>query len=249
MYKLIVIDDEASARNILKKMLNLLDQNIEVVAEAASVAEAYKMIKKYEPDLVLLDIKLEDGTGFDLLKKFEEIPFRFIFTTAFEEYAIQAFRFSAIDYLLKPINPDELLEAIEKTKQEIEKDQSYLKMMALISNIENYSFENKKIILKTAETIHLVNVKEIVRCESTGNYTNIYLSDGKKHMVSKTLKEFDEMLTPYKFFRTHQSHLINLNYVEHFEKANGGVLILKNKENIPVSFRKKDLLFKVFENL
>ncbi|HUX55179.1 MAG TPA: LytTR family DNA-binding domain-containing protein [Williamwhitmania sp.] len=249
MLKTIIIDDEVMAREAIGNMVTLYCPNLELTATADGVATGYEAIKKHNPDLVLLDIKLTDGTGFDLLQMFESINFKFIFITAYEEYAIQAFKFSALDYLLKPIDPNDLIASVEKLNESIHKEDENLKLKAFMANIQGVTPELKKIVLKTAESIHLVNVKDIIRCESSSNYTLFFFTDNTKLLVSKTLKEFDEMLSPYGFFRAHQSHLINLNFLDRYDKAEGGTLILKDKSSIPLAVRKREQLMKIFENL
>ncbi len=249
MIKTIIIDDELMAREAIGNMVKLYCPNLELIDTADGVASGYEAIKKNNPDLVLLDIKMTDGTGFELLQMFESINFKFIFITAYEEYAIQAFKFSALDYLLKPIDPNDLIAAVEKLNESIHKEDENLKLKAFMANIQGVTPELKKIVLKTAESIHLVNVKDIIRCESSSNYTLFFFSDNTKLLVSKTLKEFDEMLSPYGFFRAHQSHLINLNFLDRYDKAEGGTLILKDKSSIPLAVRKREQLMKIFENL
>lgn len=249
MLKTLIIDDEVLAREAIGNMVTLYCPNLELTATADGVASGYEAIKKHNPDLVLLDIKLTDGTGFDLLQMFESINFKFIFITAYEEYAIQAFKFSALDYLLKPIDPNDLIASVEKLNESIHKEDENIKLKAFMANIQGVTPELKKIVLKTAESIHLVNVKDIIRCESSSNYTLFFFTDNTKLLVSKTLKEFDEMLSPYGFFRAHQSHLINLNFLDRYDKAEGGTLILKDKSSIPLAVRKREQLMKIFENL
>jgi two-component system LytT family response regulator len=206
------------------------------------------VLKNYSPDLLLLDIQLPDGTGFDLLGEVNQFNFKLIFITAFEEYAIKAFKFSALDYLLKPFDPDEVSKALARVKEAIDLEDTQLKLNAFLSNIQNISSEAKKIVLRTSESIHLVNVQDIMHCQSDGNYTNIYLHGGKKLIVSRTLKEFEQMLEPYGFFRLHQSHLMNLNYLDHFNREREHV-VLKDETSLPVSSRKKDQLLKIFKDL
>ena len=190
---------------------------------------------------------MPDGTGFDLLRKFDSLNFKFVFITAYKEHAIKAFKFSALDYLLKPIDPDDLIETIDRVSKTINETGSNMKLEALLENISSQSNEPKKIVLRTSESIHIVKVTDIIRCESSSNYTYFFLKDGKKLLVSRTLKEYHEMLDSKSFFRPHQSHLININYIDRFEKADGGYLIMKDGSNVPVSFRKKDQLLKLFE--
>lgn len=203
------------------------------------------MINRTQPDLVLLDINLTDGTGFDLLKKFNGFQFKLIFITAHEEYAIQAFKFSAVDYILKPVVASDLLNAVEKAGKAIQQEETELKISALLANLDKI----KKIVLKTAESIHIIHVKNIIRCEADVNYTNFYLDNGERLIVSRTLKEFAEMLEPAGFFRTHQSHLVNLDHISRFDKTEGGHLVLADDSIVPVSSRKREELFKVFERM
>jgi two-component system LytT family response regulator len=186
-----------------------------------------------------------DGTGFDLLKKFEKISFRVIFITAHEEHAIKAFKFSALDYILKPITAGELLNAVEKFKDLRIKEDTGLKLSAFLSNLDKI----KKIVLKTAESIHIVNVKNIIRCESDVNYTTFYMENGEKLLVSKTLKEYADLLESSGFYRPHQSHLINLEHILRYDKSEGGHLVMADESIVPVSSRKKEELFRIFDQL
>lgn len=243
----VIIDDEENTRQTIARIIRQED-DVEIVAESGDIQTGVDIIKVYNPDLLLLDIHLPDGNGFELLEQLDKFDFKVIFITAFEEYAIKAFRFSALDYLLKPFDENEVREALTKAKEVLDREETRLKLNAFLSNIENISREVKKIVLKTFESIHLVNVQDIMHCQSDGNYTNFYLFGGKKLIVSKTLKEYDNMLTPYGFFRLHQSHLVNLNYLDHFNRERERV-ILKDGASLPVSHRKKDQLLKIFNNL
>lgn len=249
MIRALIIDDETNARNAVKNMLNFYCKNIEVIGEADSIESGVKSINKFNPDLVFLDMKLPDGTGFDLLNSFKKIEFKIIFVTAYNQFAVQAFKFSAIDYLLKPINPKEFVEAVTRAEQETEKNEYKVKLEAFFSNLKPGTAGRKKIVLKTAESIHLINTDEIIRCESDKGYTEFFLQNGKKILVSKVLKEYDELLSAYGFIRTHQSHLINVNYIESFQKEDGGYILMKDQAAIPVSNRKKESILKLFEKL
>ncbi|MEZ5083901.1 MAG: LytTR family DNA-binding domain-containing protein [Bacteroidales bacterium] len=245
MIKIAVIDDESKARETIINILKLSNSDFKIIGEAENIKSGVMLIEKESPDLLLLDISLTDGTGFDLLKKFNSIPFKIIFITAHEEYALQAIKFSAIDYILKPIVAGELLKAIDKAGQILHKEDIELKLNALFANLDKV----KKIVLKTAESIHLVNVKAIIRCEADVNYTHFFLDNGEKLLVSKTLKEFAEMLEPAGFFRAHQSHLVNLDYVTRFDKTEGGHLVMADESIVPVSLRKREFLFDLFERM
>lgn len=244
--KAIIIDDEDRARKSITDLLRMSGEDLQVAAEAHDVKSGIAAITLHKPDLVLLDINMPDGTGFDLLKKLDPIDFKVIFITAYEEYAIQAFEFSAIDYLLKPLNPVKLSEALAKARQAAEHENLALKLNALFMNLEKVS-ENKKLILKTAENIYVVNTKDIIRCESDGGYTQFFLQDGKKILVSKNLKDYEELLNGYGFFRIHQSHLINMQFIDHYSKAEGGAVIMKDSSMLPLARRKKDTFLKLLD--
>ncbi len=245
MLSLVIIDDEPKARSTIRDILGLGEQKLNILGEAGDVRSAHELILQEKPDLVLLDINLPDGTGFDLLKKFDNIDFRIIFITAHEEYAVRAFRFSAMDYILKPVAASDLLQAVEKAGETILNEKTEQKFKAFLANLEKIN----KIVLRTAESIHIINLENIVRCGSDVNYTTFYLANGEKLLVSKTLKEYDEMLGPSGFFRTHQSHLVNLDHILRYDKAEGGHLIMDDGSWVPVSSRKKEQLFRIFEEL
>ena len=245
MISIAVIDDEPKARDAIKNLLAMSPVDLTIVGEADSVESAFEIINLQSPDLVLLDIDLPDGTGFDLLKKFAAIHFKVIFITAHQEHAIRAFKFSAIDYILKPITAGMLFSALEKAKGEIDKEDTMLRLGTLLSNLEKL----KKIVLKTAESIHIINVSQIIRCEADVNYTTFYLQGGEKLLVSKPLKEYDDLLSEAGFFRTHQSHLVSLDHMLRYEKTDGGYLVMDDHSAVPVSVRKKEELFRLFENM
>ena len=245
--KVIIIDDEIRTRKSIADILKFSQQDIELVAEAEDVATGVDAIIEYKPDLILLDIDMPDGTGFDLLKKLNDIHFKIIFITAYEEYAVRAFEFSAIDYILKPVDPKKLIDAIDKAHQLVEQENINLKLNALFANIENSVSENKKLVLKTSESIYIINTHDIVRCESDGGYTQFYLIDGKKILVSRNLKDYEGMLDGFGFYRIHQSHMINLKYIDHYSKTEGGAVVMKDSSNLPVARRKKESFLKLLE--
>jgi two-component system LytT family response regulator len=245
--KVIIIDDEARTRKSIADILKFSQQDLELVAEAENVATGIAAINEYKPDLILLDIDMPDGTGFDLLKKLNDIQFKIIFITAYEEYAVHAFEFSAIDYILKPVDPKKLIDAIDKAHQLVEQESISLKLNALFANLENSVSENKKLVLKTAENIYIANTNDIIRCESDGGYTQFYLIDGKKILVSRNLKDYEEMLDGFGFFRIHQSHMINLKYIDHYSKTEGGAVVMKDNSYLPVARRKKESFLKLLE--
>lgn len=244
MIRAIIIDDEANNQELISNLLKAYAENIEVVALANSVETAYKAISEHQPDLIFLDIQMPDGTGFDLLKKFEKINFKIIFVTAHQEFAIEAFKYSALDYLLKPLSPANLIEAVKKVEESMSSEDLNLKLKTLLSNITEPGKNKKKIVLKTMERIYSVDINDIIRFESDGGYTKVYLVDGKRIMVSRTMKEFDDLLLDAGFLRVHHSHLINMNHLFCFEKAEGHV-VMKDDAIVPVSNRKKDHLLEL----
>ncbi len=240
--KTVIIDDESKAREAIREMIRIYCPGVELIGEAQDVLSGIQLVKSAQPDLVFLDIKMPDGTGFDLLNRIEKKDFALIFLTAFDEYAVKAFRFSAIDYLLKPLDPDELIIAVDRVISSLENERDNLS--ALLNNLKSIQKDSKKLVLKTAESIFLVNISDIIRCESTGNYTKFFLTNQKPVLVSHTLKDYDDILNEYHFFRVHQSHLVNLDHIMRLDKADGGTLIMSDNQSVPVSTRKKDALVK-----
>jgi two-component system LytT family response regulator len=249
MLKVVIIDDELNAREVIENTLLANCKNVEVVGRGESVKSGIEIIQEQEPDIVLLDVQMPDGTGFDLLSQLGKINFKVVFITAHQEFALQAFKFSALDFILKPVDSSELAAAIKKAEETLENKDIDVNMKILYDNLKNKSKETKKLILKSVDQIHAVNVKDIVRCESDGNYTLFFLSDGRKLLVTKILKEYDEMLQQYNFFRVHQSHLINIDFFETYKKADGGEIIMQDKSIIPLASRKKDAFLKLLSSL
>jgi len=249
MLRTIIIEDEENIKISLEKKLEKHCPNVKVTGWSDNVKDSIKLINDSSPDLVLLDIKLPDGTGFDILRALKNINFNIIFITAYNDYATDAFKFSALDYLLKPVRAEDLVNAVEKAEKALSIQNIEERLNILYENLESIIKSEKKIVLNTAENIQIIEIKDIVRCESDGNYTNFYLKDGTKLLVSKTLKEFDEILTGYRFFRPHKSHLINLSYLKSYEKTEGGYLKMKDGTNIPLSMRKKSQLLEVLGDM
>jgi len=242
----IIIDDIPEAIETLKEDLASYSPNIQVIATADGVVSGAKLLKKTTPDLLFLDIQMQDGSGFDLLEILPEIKFKLIFTTASDAFAIRAFKFSAIDYLLKPIDPDELMAAVKKATENLEDNSR--NVAALLENVKEKSTP-KRLALHTLEKIHIAETAEILRLESSGNYTTFFFTDQTKLLVTKTLKEYDKLLADCGFVRVHQSHLINLKHVKEYVKVDGGYLVMKDKYKVPVSVRKRSLVVKMLERL
>lgn len=237
--KILIVDDEKRIRTTLLNTLRIHFPSANVVAEAENIIEASEAIRKYSPDVVLLDIKMPMGSGFELLERMSPVNFKVIFITAFDEFALQAIKFSALDYLLKPVIPEELVDALKKAEQEIENEHIAEKFRTLITNLGIENKETRKIVLNSHQNLYVVNVKEIIRCEADRNYTMFYFIEKRSILVSKSLKEYDEMLSPIGFFRPHHSHLINLSFVERIDKRDGGVLVMKDKSIVPISSKRQ----------
>jgi two-component system, LytTR family, response regulator len=239
--KAILIDDEIQAREALRKILEDNCRDVTIVAEADTKERAEELLKNTTVDLVFLDIALPDGDGFDLIPVIKDLGLKIIFTTAHNEYALQAFRVSAIDFLLKPLDPVELCAAVDKVRHMVENDH-FIMLNALISNLDSRDVNLKKIVLKTSESIHIIDISDIIRLESDCNYTRFFLSSRPPILVSKTLKDYEDILLNSGFIRSHNSHLVNFNYISRFDKADGGSLVMKDGVKIPVSVRKRDAL-------
>ncbi len=243
-----IIDDETNAREALSNLLRILCPEVEICGEAKNADLGIELIKKEKPNLIFLDIQMPGKTGFDLLSSFEKVNFGVIFTTAYQEYAIRAFRFSAIDYLLKPIDPDELQAAVEKFKlqvagvnpQQLQILQEHLDNTQSLRLIERKKNDNQRIALPTAEGIHFVQMTEIIQCESLGSYTKFHLVKGPAIVVSRLLKEYEEILDNFYFFRVHQSNIVNLEHIKRYVKGDGGQVWMSDNTEIEVSRRRKE---------
>jgi two-component system LytT family response regulator len=241
MIRTLLIDDEkpfiTSVRTLLSSVADVV-----VVGEARSVASGLVQIDELEPDLIFLDIEMEDGTGFDLLRQIDRRDFKVIFVTAYDHYAVEAFRFSAIDYLLKPITSVDLYTALDKVREATGKEKINYQLSVLMENIHQLSKEKKKIVLRELDTLHVIQLDEILWCNADGSYSIFYLTGGRKIMVSQHLKEFEDLLSPNGFFRVHRAHLVNLNKVRKFTKSEGGTILLEENISLPVSVRKRERL-------
>ncbi|NJO92809.1 MAG: response regulator transcription factor [Chloroflexia bacterium] len=235
MIRAIIVEDEKRSRETLKNLLDEFCKDIEVVGMAGSVDEAVAEILEKKPDLLFLDIELQSGTGFDVLEKVKHQYFEIIFTTAFEHYAIKAIKISSIDYLLKPIDIEELENAIEKVRNK--KDQTTYKQQLeiLLNNVHKKPDENRKICVSTADGIEFLKVYDIIYCEASGSYTTIYLKNRDKLLLSKHLKEYENLLSDYEFMRVHNSYLVNLQEVKSFVKSDGGYILMNNNAQISIS--------------
>jgi len=249
MLRAVIIDDIETIRKDNVAMIRANCPNVSIIGQADSVASGVALISQLAPDLVFLDVEMPDGTGFDLLQKLKPFTFKVIFVTGFEDFAIRAFRFSAIDYLLKPLRAADLTEAVTKAEESIGNDALEARLNNLFANLERPK-NLQKLLLKTADKIYSVNVQDIVNCESDKNYTTFHFINAPSLVVSTNLKEYDTLLTPHNFFRTHKSHLINMAYFDHFVRSEGGnTIVMKNKTSIPLSVRKKDEFLVLLDRL
>lgn len=247
MRKVLIIDDENRTRELIAKMIDSFGLDVKAIPEGENVQSGIEAIQKHQPDIVFIDIQMPDGTGFDVLRSIENKNFEVIFITAHEEFAIKAIKFSALDYLLKPVDTNELRSALEKALVRLADNAEPHQFEALQKNI--LPNEKRRLVLKTQESVHVVELDQIIRCEADRNYTSFFLQDDKKILVSKTLKEYEILLTGYNFLRVQQSHLININYVDRYDKKNGGAVVMKNGAEVPLSPARRELFFKKLENL
>ncbi|GAB1403597.1 LytTR family DNA-binding domain-containing protein [Lentimicrobium sp.] len=249
MIRTIIIDDEFMSRETLRDMISLYCEGIQVIAEAQDVRSGLKVIKQLNPDLVFLDIRMPDGSGFELIRQLMPVSFRVIFITAYEEYAIKAFKFNAIDYITKPVDPEELIAAVKKAEREIEINSLNDNLKSMLDTyLKPQEVESKKFILRTFEAFHILDYDDIIRCESDRNYSIFILKNGERIMISKSLSEFAAQLEENGFFRIHQSHLINLKYLKKFKKDEF-IAVLKDDTEITVAHRKRDELIKVIRDM
>lgn len=246
MLKAIIIDDESMARSALKQELAFNCPEVEVIGEADSVHKAVEIINELSPDLLFLDIQLSDGLGFHILEKIDADDYAIIFTTAYSEYALKAFKTNAVDYLLKPISGEDLKTSVSKAMVNRRNDQ-HKQMELLIAQLNQRSGQPGKIVLKDINKTYFVKTEEILFCEAEGIYTRFVLEDNSTILVSKNLKEYETLLEPLGFLRTHHSFLVNPSKIKLFDKSDGGTLVLENGTHIPVSQRKKDSVLKVLE--
>ena len=237
MIRAIIIDDELRSRNVIRNILSSYCEDVEILAQAASVKEGVDCIRKYIPDAVFLDIEMPDGTGFDLLQQISDIRFHIIFITAFDQYAIKAIKFSALDYLLKPVEPHQLIDAVNKiNKTPVNFDTISHQISTLLKNRNGI----ERIALPTLDGFKFISARDIIRCRSDNNYTNFFLNNGEKIIVTRTLKEYEDILSDLEFVRVHQSHLINIRYIDRYIKGDGGIIVMVDGSEVEVSRRRKD---------
>lgn len=244
MIRSIIVEDELHCQEKLSELLERLNGNISVLKRFQTVSEAQEYLESSEIDLVFLDVELKGGTAFELLRNLKEIDFDIIFTTAHNSFAQEAFEYSAVHYLLKPIAFDKLSKAIERVVNRQRYKNSIYGVKELLYNLEVHSSLDKKLVVPTVEGFDFIKTGEIVRVLADGNYCQILLKNGLRHTVSKSLKHYDQLLDKHFFYRVHQSHIVNLGFVDKYLKGQGGNLIMFNGDRVPVSVRKKEDFFK-----
>lgn len=245
--KALIVDDEPKAQINLFNLVKEYTKDVEVVATVGTLNDAVEAIQKFQPDLVFLDVEMDGENGFDLFKMIDHLEFDVIFVTAHDEYAVDAFKVSALDYLLKPIDIGELEEAVEKVKRKnssVNEEQLDVMFQELSGNRSEVS----KLVIPTLDSLVFINVKDILRCEATDNYTECHFREGKPILASKSIKYFEELLPSKLFYRVHRSHLINVDCIKEFVKGDGGYLIMEDASSIPVSRRKRNAFLAQFEN-
>jgi len=247
MLTAIIVEDMPDALQLLQRDIEANHQDIKITGAAQSVVEAAKLLHKNQPDILFLDIMLGDGTGFDILEIVPDLKSKIIFVTASDEFAIRAFKFAAIDYVLKPYSHKDLALAIQRAKEQLRPNQERLDILK--DTLAAPERKPDKISLHTLDKTIIVSLGDIVRCESDSNNTIFHLKDKRKIFVTKTLKYFSDMLKGYEFLRIHQSHLVNLQYISEFIKTDGGYLMLKNGDNVPVSVRKKGEVMEILDTM
>ena len=253
MITALLIDDDQHLRQGMKSLLERHAPEIRIIGEAESVKTGIEAIENWKPQVVFLDIHLNDGTGFDILEQVAKtngkLSSHIVLITAHEQYALKAFKFSALDYLLKPVDPEELKKSVVKIKVVLEKNTSFDHIDLLLENIRKKVDHFKRIALSTADGIHLFDISDIIRCESQDNYTQFFIKNHKPLLISKTLKEYEELLMEHGFERIHQSHLINVSYLKSYIKTDGGYVIMGDNARLPIAQRKKERLQELIKAL
>jgi two-component system, LytTR family, response regulator len=249
MIRAIIIEDEPVSRETLTLMLNRHKNDIEIIAACSNPSEGIDCIAQFQPDLIFLDIQMPKMNGFEMLKKISSINFEVIFTTAFDQYAINAIRTSALDYLLKPVDDEDLTAAIEKCKERMIEKKTKYQFENLFNNLTNKNPLDKTIALSASDGISFVKMSDILRVEANGRYAKFYLLNKETIVVSKTLGDFEEILTSNQFFRIHDSSIINLNHVKKYIRGDGGTVVLSDNTELDVARRRKDEFVKLIPRL
>ncbi len=249
MTKILIIDSEKNTKETIAGIIDGYCKGFTIEGSAGTLKQGMILIQKTQPDLLILNILLKDGSGFELLNKIEERAFEVVFMADNRDFAYKAIKYNALDYILKPLDEKELIEALLKAAEKRKQENSRYLLRSFLSNFAGQKPNGKKIVLKTTDDIHIVEVSKIIRCESDGSYTKVHLSGKSQIIVSKNLKEFEELLADFGLLRIHHSHLVNINHIERFHKRSGGLIVMSDGSEIPVSVRKKENLIELFERL
>ncbi len=248
MLKAIIVDDEQHCIDHIIRLIESVEDDIQIISQCRTVHEALKNIPTTKPDVVFLDVHLNEETAFDLLEQLTTIDFEIVFTTAFDAYAVDAFKFSAIDYLLKPVAQDDFERALAKIKEKAGLKDTSKRLEVLLHNFKEQS-GLKKIAVPTIDGISFHSIDKIVRCQSDTNYTHLFLTNKTKATVAKTLKYFEALLESHHFFRTHHSHLVNLKMVEKYMKGKGGYALMTDGSRVEIAVRRKEEFLKRLSGL
>lgn len=247
MIRTVLVDDDKKNITILKALLKELPTEIEIVGEAGSAEEASKLIPLLKPDLVFLDIEMPFGNAFDLLDKLMPVNFEIIFITAFDEYTLKAFRYSALDYLLKPVDIDDLQVSVQRAENKIASKNINTQLSNLLYNFNKPSASVTRIAMPVKEGFDFINVNEIISCESKNNCTIVCTQTGKKYTCTRTIKDYEDLLPENSFFRVHHSYIVNVNFIrKFFKEGRGGYIELSDGTTIPVASRRKDIFLSKF---
>jgi two-component system LytT family response regulator len=247
MINAVVVEDENRTLDLIVRTVETYSPNVSIVARANDMKSGIGAINEHEPDLVLLDIKLKDGSGFELIDHFNPPDFKTIFISSYADYAIKAIKYNAIDYILKPVKEEGLAQAIKKADDLIRYEEK-LQAKALGESLKNLNNDHR-LVLKSSDQVHLININDIIHVEADGNYSIFYLTEDRKVMASKSTKEYEESLFDQGFHRIHKSHIVNINKMSYFDKVDGGTLVMCNGDQVPVASRKRDILMELFDSL
>ena len=239
MIRTVLVDDEADSRSVLQRLLETYVPQVTVVGTAAGVDTAFPLIRELDPDLVFLDIEMIQGNGFDLLNKLQPFTFQVIFVTAFDEYAVKAFKYSAVDYLLKPVDIEELRNAVEKATVRTQDKLDLSPIRTLLENVGAMQLSQQKMAIPTVNGLSFVAINNIIRFEAQGSYTVLYITNGEPLMATRNIKEYEQLLPETIFCRIHNSHIINLQRIQKYQKGRGGIVIMEDGSEIEVASRRR----------
>jgi two-component system LytT family response regulator len=239
MIRTVLIDDETDSIRVLQKLLETYCPQVEVVGTADGVETGLEVIQATRPDLLFLDIEMTQGNAFDLLNRLQPMTFQIIFVTAFDNYAIRAFKYSAVDYLLKPVDIDELVGAVRRVAERSQQKNIVDQMQVFLENMGNYSLAQQKMAVPTVGGLIFINLREVVRLEAKSSYTQIKLENGEVVMATRTIKDYEDILPETLFCRIHNSHIINLQKIEKYHKGRGGYVVLEDGSEIEVASRRR----------